>query len=57
MQETVLEIRFTAKVTSANLKQLVHDIIKYPTFIYTIESWKCGKKAKNVQKFEYLRKK
>ena len=57
MQETVLKIRFTAKVTSANLNQLVHDIIKYPTFIYTIKSWKCGRKAKNVQKFEYLRKK
>ena len=37
--------------------QFVHDIINYPTFIYPIESWKCGKKEKKLQQFEYLTKK
>ena len=37
--------------------QFVHDIINYPTFIYPIESGKCGKKEKKLQQFEYLAKK
>ena len=37
--------------------QFVHDIINYPTFIYPIESGKCGKKDKKLQQFEYLEKK
>ena len=37
--------------------QFVHDIINYPTFIYPIESGKCGKKEKKLQQFEYLEKK
>ena len=37
--------------------QFVHDIINYPTFIYPIESGKCGKKEKKLQQFEYLTKK
>ena len=37
--------------------QFVHDIINYPTFIYPIESAKCGKKEKKLQQFEYFEKK
>ena len=37
--------------------QFVHDIINYPTFIYPIESGKCGKKKKKLQQFWYLKKK
>ena len=37
--------------------QFVHDIINYPTFIYAIESGKCGKKEKKLQQFECLKKK
>ena len=36
--------------------QFVHDIINYPTFIYPIESGKCGKKEKKLQQLEYLEK-
>ena len=36
--------------------QFVHDIINYPTFIYPVESGKCGKKEKKLQQFEYLEK-
>ena len=31
--------------------------LNYPTFIYPIESEKCGKKKKKLQQFEYLTKK
>ena len=37
--------------------QFVHDIINYLSFIYPIESAKCGKKEKKLQQFEYLKKK
>ena len=37
--------------------QFVHEIIDYPTSIYLIESGKCRKKKKKLQKFEYLKKK
>ena len=37
--------------------QFVPDVISYPTFIYPIESGKCGKKEKKLQQFEYLKKK
>ena len=37
--------------------QSVLDIINYSTFIYPIESGKCGKKNKKLQQFEYLEKK
>ena len=39
------------------MQAFVHDIINYPTFICPIESWKCGKKQKKLQQFEYLTKK
>ena len=44
-----------SKITSANLCKPVHDIINYSTFIYPIESGKCGKKGKKLQEFEYLK--
>ena len=34
--------------------QFLHDIINHPTFIYPVESGKCGKKEKKLQQFEYL---
>ena len=37
--------------------QSVHDIKNYLTFIYPIESGKCGKKEKKLQQFKYLEKK
>ena len=37
--------------------QVIHDIINYPTFLYTYEYEKCGKKEKKLQQFEYLKKK
>ena len=37
--------------------QFVHDIIDYPTLIYSIESGKYTKKEKKLQQFEYLKKK
>ena len=37
--------------------QAVHVIANYPTFIYPVESGKCGKKGKKLQKIEYLKKK
>ena len=37
--------------------QFVHDIITYPTYIYPIESGKCGKKDKKLQQFKHLTKK
>ena len=42
------------KITSSKLCKPVHDIINYPTFIYPIESEKCGKKGKKIQQFGYV---
>ena len=36
-----------AKITSANLWNLIHDIINYSTFICPFQSGKCGKDGKN----------
>ena len=32
----------------------IHDIINYPTSTCPLESGKCGKEEKKLQKFEYL---
>ena len=53
---TVLEL-FQKLHSLIYASQSVHDIINYPTFIYPIESGKCGKKEKKIQQFEYLEKK
>ena len=37
--------------------QFVRDIITYLTYIYPIESGKCGKKDKKLQQLEHLTKK
>ena len=42
------------KITSANLCRPIHDIINYSTSICPVESGKCGKEGKKLQKFEYL---
>ena len=42
------------KITSADLRKLVHDIINYSSSICPFESGKCGKEGKKLQKFEYL---
>ena len=44
------------KITSANLCRPIHDIINYSTSICPVESGKCGKEGKKLQKFEYLEK-
>ena len=54
--KTVLELFQTFQLL-VYASQFVHDIINYPTFIYPIESGKCGKKEKKFQQFEYLEKK
>ena len=53
--KTVLEL-FQKLNLLIYASQFVH-IINYPTFIYSIESGNCGKKEKNLQQFEYLKKK
>ena len=45
-----------AKIVSANLCKSFHDIINYSTSIYPLESAKCGKEGKQLQKIEYLEK-
>ena len=42
------------KITSANLCKPIYDIINYFASICPFESGQCGKKQKNLQKFEYL---
>ena len=42
-----------AKIVSANLCKSIHDI-NYSTSICPIESGKCGKEGKKLQKIEYL---
>ena len=54
--KTVLEL-FEKLHLLIYASQFVHDIINYPTFIYPIESGKCGKKDKKLQQFEHLEKK
>ena len=44
------------KITSANLCKPIHDI-NYSTFICPLESWKCEREGKKLQKFEYLENK
>ena len=43
-----------SKITSANLCISIRDIINYSTSTCPLESGKCGKEGKKVQKFEYL---
>ena len=43
------------KITSANLRKLVYDIINYSTSIYPFESGKCGTERKKSLKIEYLK--
>ena len=38
-----------------NLCKSIHDIINYSTSTYPLESGKCGKERKKLQKFEYLK--
>ena len=45
------------KITYANLCMPIHDTINYSTLICPLESGKCGKKGKKLQKFEYLQNK
>ena len=47
-------LEVTAKITSANLCRPIHDIINFSTSICLVESGKCGKEGKKLQKFEYL---
>ena len=42
----------TLKITSANLCKPVYDIRNYSTSICPVESGKCGKEGKKLQKFE-----
>ena len=42
----------TLKITSANLCKPVYDIRNYSTSISPVESGKCGKEGKKLQKFE-----
>ena len=42
------------KITPANLCNSIDDVINYSTSICPFESGKCGKKEKNLEKFEYL---
>ena len=44
------------KITSTNLCKPIHDI-NYSTFICSLESWKCEREGKKLQKFEYLENK
>ena len=44
------------KITSANLCKPIHDI-NYSTFICPLESWKCEREGKKLEKFEYLENK
>ena len=44
------------KITSANLWKPVHDIIYYSTSIYPLQSGKCRKEGKKIQKFDYPEK-
>ena len=44
------------KITSANLCKPVHDIIYYSTSIYPLQSGKCRKEGKKLQKFDYPEK-
>ena len=46
-----------AKFAFANLCKSIHDIINYSTSICPLESRKCGKEGKNLQKIEYLENK
>ena len=46
-----------SKNYTANLWKPVNDITNFPTFIYPIESGKCAKKGKKLQKAEYFQKK
>ena len=52
----VLEL-FQKLHSRIHASQFVHDIVNYPTFIYHIESDKCGKKEIKLQQYEYLKKK
>ena len=42
------------KITSTNLCKPIYDIINYSTSICPLESGKCGKEGKKLQKSEYL---
>ena len=44
------------KITSANLCKPIHDI-NYSIFICPLESWKCEREGKKLEKFEYLENK
>ena len=46
--------RVIPKISSANLRKPIHDIINYSTSIWPFEFEKCGKEGKKIQKFEYL---
>ena len=43
------------KIKPANLCKPIHDIINYSTCICSLESGKCGKEEKKLQKFKYLK--
>ena len=45
------------RITSAALYKPIHDIINYSIFTGPFESGKCGKEAKKLQKFDYLKNK
>ena len=44
------------KITSANLCKPIHDIIYYSTSICPLQSGKCRKEGKKLQKFDYPEK-
>ena len=51
--EAVFEL-YIPRITFANLCKSVHDIINYFTSTCPLESGKCGKERKKLQKLEYL---
>ena len=42
------------KIAPANLCKPIHDITNYSTPICPLESVKCGKEGRKIQKFKYL---